>query len=487
VSPLFVLGFLMNSRTRLDAWIPVCDLTDIEPGTMRPIDLDGLPPIALFNVEGTLHATSNICTHNIAILTDGTFCDRVVECPLHGGSFDVTTGEAVTYPCEIALEKFDVRMEGSTVLVASAPTLASLVQDDEIRSDITAPEANSEEAAETCTVWIADSGLDYTATPGDTLLRAALRNSLGFPYECNSGGCGGCMYELVSGHVEDRLPDATGLSARARASGKRLACQSVVKSDCVIRVRSHEDFIPRVIPRRQHLELEQVTHLTHDMSQFRFRGECPAEFLPGQYAMLCVDGSRDERAYSMSNVANDDGVWEFIIKHVPGGRFSPRLFDIENPPSLRMTLDGPYGLGYLRTDSSRPILCIAGGAGLSPMISIVRGALATRGFADREVQLFYGGRTPRDLCDAALIASDESLRGKVINVSAVSGPSSAEEDGWLGEQGLIHEVVEARLGSRLAEFEIYLSGPPGMVDAVQKMLIVGRRVPTSQIHFDRFC
>ncbi|MDR8398323.1 Rieske 2Fe-2S domain-containing protein [Paraburkholderia sp. USG1] len=477
----------MNCRTRQDDWVPVCNLGELDPGTMRPIDIDGLPPIALFNVAGTVHATSNICTHNVAMLTDGTFCDHVVECPLHGGSFDVTTGEAISYPCEVALQTFDVQVKNGTVLVAKVAADAGSAAARDTRSEPDGTAAATTGAGEPCVVRMADSELSYTNAPGDTLLRAALRSGIGFPYECNSGGCGSCMYELASGEVIDRMPDAAGLSARARAAGKRLACQSVPQSDCVIRIRRLEEYVPPIVPRRQRLELERVTRLTRDMSEFRFRGEGPAEFLPGQYAMLGIEGTHEERAYSMSNTANREGIWEFIVKRVPEGRFSPRLFGIETTPAVRVTLDGPYGTAYLRPESPRPILCIAGGAGLSPMMSILRGASRTPGLAGRETHLFYGGRTPQDLCDAALLAADDALRGKIINVSAVSDSSSITDEGWSGERGFIHEVLEARLGKRFAEFEIYLSGPPAMVDAVQRMLVVGHRVPVSQIHFDRFC
>ena len=58
--------------------------------------------------------------------------------------------------------------------------------------------------------------------------------------------------------------------------------------------------------------------------------------------------------------------------------------------------------------------------------------------------------------------------------------------GFTGETGFIHEVVERALGDALKDHEIYFSGPPAMADAMQKMLVLGRKVPVEQIHFDRF-
>ncbi|AJP47893.1 hypothetical protein PG1C_04245 [Rugosibacter aromaticivorans] len=101
----------MNTRVK------VCKLGDIAPGEMKPVDVAGLKPIALFNLDGTHYATSNICTHNIAMLTDGYFEGEVVECPLHGGSFDIKTGEPLSFPCEIALQTYPVIVEGDEIYI----------------------------------------------------------------------------------------------------------------------------------------------------------------------------------------------------------------------------------------------------------------------------------------------------------------------------------------------------------------------------------
>jgi toluene monooxygenase electron transfer component len=134
----------------------------------------------------------------------------------------------------------------------------------------------------------------------------------------------------------------------------------------------------------------------------------------------------------------------------------------------------------------RPVLCIAGGAGLSPMLSILRGAVPDERFANRPLSLFYGGRTPDDLCDALILEADEQLRDRVEWINAISD-STASSANWTGPRGFIHDVVKAHFGAVLREHEIYLSGPPLMTNAVQRMLVIDHRVPASQIHFDRFC
>src|SRR5690348_13504893 len=59
----------------------------------------------------------------------------------------------------------------------------------------------------------------FQCSHGDNLLRAGLRAGVGFPYECNSGGCGNCQFEVREGTVEDIWPAAPGLAPRARARG----------------------------------------------------------------------------------------------------------------------------------------------------------------------------------------------------------------------------------------------------------------------------
>ncbi len=83
---------------------------------MLRVDIDGVPPIAVYNIDGEIYATSNICTHATAFLTNGYLEDDLVECPVHGGTFNVRTGEAVDFPCEIDLKTYAVSVEDGNVM-----------------------------------------------------------------------------------------------------------------------------------------------------------------------------------------------------------------------------------------------------------------------------------------------------------------------------------------------------------------------------------
>jgi len=95
----------------------LCDTDSVKPGEMIEVDVDSLPPLAVYNVDGEFFVTSNICTHSIALLTDGYLEGDVIECPLHGGSFSVKTGEPMSFPCEEALKTYEVKIEDGGVYI----------------------------------------------------------------------------------------------------------------------------------------------------------------------------------------------------------------------------------------------------------------------------------------------------------------------------------------------------------------------------------
>lgn len=92
--------------------VRLCSRADVPAAGMLPLDIAGLPPVAAFDVGGEIYVTSNVCTHNVALLSDGFFEGDTIECPLHGGCFNVRTGEATQFPCEVPLQTYPVIVEG---------------------------------------------------------------------------------------------------------------------------------------------------------------------------------------------------------------------------------------------------------------------------------------------------------------------------------------------------------------------------------------
>jgi toluene monooxygenase electron transfer component len=223
-------------------------------------------------------------------------------------------------------------------------------------------------------------------------LRAGLRAGLGLPYECNAGGCGSCKFELVSGAVDDLWPEAPGIRPKERERGRRLACQSIPRGNCEIKLRTADSYVPAITPQRLVAQFVGRRFVTSDIHEFDFLAAGAANFLPGQYALLRIADAGQDRAYSMSNQPNAQGLWRFMVRRVPKGKVSNALFDLQE--GAEVGIDGPYGIAHLRSSVQRDIVCIAGGSGLAPMVSIINGALAQPALGGREAWLFYGAGGP---------------------------------------------------------------------------------------------
>ena len=316
----------------------------------------------------------------------------------------------------------------------------------------------------------------------DTILRAALRAGLGFPYACNTGSCGNCRFTLIEGKV-NHISQPPAWSERDEKKGRWIGCQARPSTDCTIKVRLDPDYAPFHRPRHIKASLVASTPITHDITEFTFRLDEPTQALPGQYALVYLPGLDTPRAYSMSEITEERALWSFQIKLVPNGKGSDALRGLK--PEQSIAIDGPYGTAYLRPEAPRDILCLAGGSGLSPMISIARAAAVTPALANREVHFVYGGRMVRDICGESMLEQLPGYNERIHYLPVLSNHPLEEAHTWSGAQGFVHEAVAERYGDRLPEFEIYFAGPPPMAQAI-KFMLVEHGVPQGQVHFDEF-
>lgn len=95
----------------------VAKTSDLAPGEMMYVEV-GDEPVCLINLDGGFYAISDICTHEEASLSDGEISGGEIECPLHGGAFDIRTGAPVAFPVVVPVETFAVRVVGDEVQIA---------------------------------------------------------------------------------------------------------------------------------------------------------------------------------------------------------------------------------------------------------------------------------------------------------------------------------------------------------------------------------
>lgn len=333
-----------------------------------------------------------------------------------------------------------------------------------------------------------DGGTFVTA-PGESILGAARRAGHWLPFECGWGSCGQCRATLISGTLVSLFPQAPAINDRDARRQRFLMCQSTPSSDVVIKATRVDGEAPVERPVQDAIgTLEEVRLLGPSIAEFSFRLHAPdgsaaiAAYRPGQYAVLEIaPGLR--RCYSMAGLPGSDVV-TFIAKRYEGREGSTRLFDL--PLGERIPLELPYGDMWLR-DSKRPALLIAGGTGISAILSMLRDLAGRPEWSERPVHVLYGAATVDEL-----VCWDELQRiaRESANVS-VHGAVVMAEQSWEGTRGLVTETLSGLLATdpdqdwSPAAGVVYLAGPPPMVKAVQDVLGV-HGIQLDRIHVDSF-
>ncbi|HEV2346181.1 MAG TPA: FAD-binding oxidoreductase [Actinocrinis sp.] len=325
-------------------------------------------------------------------------------------------------------------------------------------------------------------GIEIDVAEDETVLNAAFRQGVMLIHGCKEGQCSACKSFLLDGDLQMARYSTFALPDFEKDEGYVLLCRSHVYADTEIELVNYdEDMIRSGLPVvAERAEVAHLAQLTHDISLLRLAlpAGSPFRFHPGQYVDITVPGTAEHRSFSMANTSPADGYLEFIIKRYPGGAFSGLL---ENGLAVGDGLDlrGPYGSFTLRVASDRRLVFVGGGAGMAPILALLR-QMADSG-SEREAVYYYGARTERDLFHLDELM-DLALR--LPGFTFVPCLSESRPTDWRGEAGLVTDVL-ARGEDRLADCDVYLCGPPPMIDAALPML-AGLGVPDSQIFYDKF-
>jgi len=100
--------------------IKLCKTSEVEEEKPVAVAPDGFPALAVYEFEGEYFVIDNLCTHGMAMLTDGYQDGDEAECPFHGGAFSIKTGAAISFPCTIDVKSYPVTIEDDMVCIAAA-------------------------------------------------------------------------------------------------------------------------------------------------------------------------------------------------------------------------------------------------------------------------------------------------------------------------------------------------------------------------------
>lgn len=329
-------------------------------------------------------------------------------------------------------------------------------------------------------ITIRNTGHQFTANPGESVLQAAIREGLVLPYGCRDGACGSCKGKLIDGSIDYGKYSVKALTDAEREAGMALFCQARPLSDVVIEareVRKAGDIQIRTLPCR----VQKIERPTEDVAILYLK--LPAnerlQFLAGQYMdILLKDGTR--RSFSMANAPQDDEMLQLHVRHVAGGAFTDHVFGKMKERDI-LRFEAPLGTFFLREDSDKPIVFVASGTGFAPIKSILESAFARD--IRRPMTLYWGGRRPRDLYLQELPAMWVAGRAHFRYVPVIS--DALPEDNWTGRSGFVHRAVMEDFAD-LSGHEVYACGVPVMVDAARRDFTTRCGLPENAFYADSF-
>ncbi len=324
-------------------------------------------------------------------------------------------------------------------------------------------------------VRLLSSSQEFEVNEDETILSAALRSGIPYPYSCQAGRCGACKSRVSTGEVEHLSHLRFTLTEQEKSEGIILACRAKPKSALELSWLGGSD--QEFLPKNFEAEVIKKESLTHDTYRiFAQVLNADLTFHPGQFAMLQFAGFQ-ARSYSMANQPGDKTL-EFFIRRVPQGIVSSYVAD-SLKVGERISIQGPFGQSYLRKEHTGPILAVAGGSGLSAIKSIIDGALLTS--MKQKISLYIGARTQSDLyLTDYFVELDARYPHFTAHFAVDAGLNAA-----CIRSGRVGDAVLSDWPGFSGDWRAYLAGPPPMVEGLVPALIE-RGMSESAIHSDPF-
>ena len=314
----------------------------------------------------------------------------------------------------------------------------------------------------------------------DTIYMACLRNKIRILTDCLEGACATCKGFCVQG--EYNLDDVSeeALSEEEAAERQVLTCQMHAQSDCIIEFPYESRLAIKAEAKSWTCQVACLETVSATVKRLDLRiigevGKGP-DFMPGQYVHLSVPGTSEKRSYSFSSPPHETDTYQFFIKVLEEGVMSDYVRDLAKPGD-EIIMTGPFGHFYLRSPE-RPILMVAGGTGLAPMLSMLD-YMVERGLTSQRVHLLIGANVVQDLFHLNLLGAYNSK-----GISLTSEVAVVEGDDR-GDANIGHVTSLLRSELIAGEPNVYLCGPPPMIEAAENWL-ADKGVDEKLIHAEKF-
>ncbi|QEL66495.1 CDP-6-deoxy-delta-3,4-glucoseen reductase [Oryzomicrobium terrae] len=304
------------------------------------------------------------------------------------------------------------------------------------------------------------SGRAVDCRSGDTVLMALENAGYALPNNCRAGACGECKVKVLSGQFDQGVVLDMALSADERRQGYGLMCMAKPISDELVIEWGTEDARPKLFPPKENA-LFVVTDkraIANRVMELRLRPVGPPlRYWPGQYVTVGNPGANiPARAYSISNAPRPDGELVLQVARADGGLTSAWIHD-DLKVGDNIKISGPYGTFIGDPSVDAPVLCLAAGTGLAPILALAEAALR-RGYR-KPVNLLFSARTRDDVYSQGMMAW---WRTKHRNFDYKVTLTREEAEGFL--HGRLDALLP-KLYPDLSKHTVFVAGSPEFTDA----------------------
>lgn len=316
--------------------------------------------------------------------------------------------------------------------------------------------------------------------PGQTVADASYRARINIPLDCRDGACGTCKAFCETGKYDggDYIDEA--LTEDEAEAGYCLPCQMTPESDLVLRISGTAEMAKSGVGTFQ-ATIEKLHWYADNTAGLTLTVEDREKlnYLPGQYMNVKVPGTDEERSYSFSSGPDAEKL-TFLVRTAPDGVMTTYLKE-RAAEGDTLTLEGPKGSFFLR-DVKRPVLMLAGGTGIAPQLAMLE-KLAQAAAAGQTpafpIHLAYGATWDKDLVEVeALERYAAAIPGFTFDTIVADADSEHPKKGYVTQHLLPEHLNDG-------DVDVYLCGPPAMVDAVRRYFD-GEGIAPTNFYYERF-